>query len=56
VTRPTKIFKFDFTFTLSRDECKSLRLNAVGCLFATCNVPDIIFNFAFPAYSGAPEE
>lgn len=49
-SRPTKSFTFNYTFALSDSESRLLRLNCIGCLVATCNVPDIIFNFAFPVY------
>src|ERR1700730_11315632 len=49
-SRPNKTFTFQYTFTLSDAESQSLRLNCIGCPLATCNVPDIIFNFAYPVY------
>jgi hypothetical protein len=49
-SRPAKSFTFNYTFTLPDAESRSLRFNCIACLLATCNVPDIIFNFAFPVY------
>lgn len=52
-SHPTKRFIFDYTFSLSEAESRSLRLNAVTCCLMICNVPDIIFNFAYPTYQRA---
>ena len=48
--RPVKRFPFTYNFSLSDAESQSLRLNAEGCLLAVCNVPDLVWNFAYPAY------
>jgi hypothetical protein len=50
-TRPMKTITSNYTFALSETESNTLRLNAIACLLATCNVPDTIFNFAYPVYS-----
>jgi hypothetical protein len=52
-SRPEREFKFDHTFDLTAGESASLRLNAIGCLLAACNVPDVIFNFAYARYAAA---
>ena len=49
-SRPAKRVTFNYTFALSDAESRSIQLNCIGCLLATCNVPDIIFNFAYPVY------
>lgn len=49
-SRPLKTIASDYTFTLSDAESSSLELNSISCLLATCNVPEIIFNFAYPVY------
>jgi hypothetical protein len=50
ITRPTKLFAWNYDFTLTQADSDILRLNAIACLLATCNVPDVIFNFAYPTY------
>jgi hypothetical protein len=50
-SRPAKSFRFNHTFALSDAESKLLRFNCIGCILTTCNVPDIVYNFAFPVYS-----
>jgi len=47
---PTRQYSFNYTFRLSEAESRLLRLNVVGCLQATCNVPNVVFNFVFPQY------
>lgn len=50
-SRPAKTIIVNYTFALSDAESNSLRLNSIACLLATCNVPEVIFNFAYPSYS-----
>jgi hypothetical protein len=50
-SRPEKEFTFDYTFDLTMAESDLVRLNTIGCLMAICNVPDLIFNFAYPRYA-----
>jgi len=52
-SRPAQIFTFGYTFILSDAESRSVRLNAIACQMAMCNVPNPIFNFAYPVYSRA---
>lgn len=50
-SRPEREFIFEYTFELTAAESTIVRLNTVGCLMATCDVPDLIFNFAYPRYT-----
>jgi hypothetical protein len=52
-SRPKRAFSFTYIFSLSASESASLRLNCVACMMAMCNVPDMVFNFASPAYMEA---
>lgn len=52
-SRPEREFTFGYTFELTAVESASVRLNTIGCLMATCNVPDLIFNFAYPRYTAS---
>ncbi len=52
-SRPARKFAFNYDFDLSEAESQSLRLNVVACFMATCNMPDVIFNFASPQYRAA---
>jgi hypothetical protein len=47
---PARQYTFNYSFGLSEADSRLLRLNAVGCLQATCNVPNVVFNFVFPQY------
>jgi hypothetical protein len=49
-TRPEIAFMFDYTFDLSDTESSALRLNTIACLLGTCNVSNIVINFAYPVY------
>lgn len=49
-SRPKRVFSFSYNFRLSDSDSTSLRLNCIDCMMVACNVPDIVFNFAFPAY------
>jgi hypothetical protein len=49
-SRPAKISTFSYTFALSDAESRSVRLNVIACQMAMCNVPNPIFNFAYPVY------
>jgi hypothetical protein len=40
----------NFSFILSDADSISLRLNVVAAMRAVCSLPNVIFNFAFPAY------
>jgi hypothetical protein len=42
--------QFDYTFDLSDTESSALRLNTIACLLGTCNVSNIVMNFAYPVY------
>jgi hypothetical protein len=47
---PTREFSFNYNFNLSEPDSRLLRLSLVGCLLATCSVPQVTYNFAFPQY------
>lgn len=49
-TRPAITFMFDYTFDLSDTESSALRLNTIACLLTTCNVSNVVINFAYPVY------
>lgn len=51
--RPSKIYYFDYRFSLTEADSNLLRLNCVGCLRATCGVPNFTFNFVYPKYQSA---
>jgi hypothetical protein len=52
-TQSAKNFMRHYTFSLSETDSNSLRLNIVAAMRATCNMSEVIFNFAAPVYSPA---
>ncbi|MGE5539783.1 MAG: hypothetical protein ACM30I_14285 [Gemmatimonas sp.] len=49
-SRPSKRFSFSYTFELTAADSQLLRLNAIAIMMTACDVPDVIFNFAYPQY------
>lgn len=52
-SRPEKIFSYEYAFHLSELDSNTVRFNVIACILAICNMPDITFNFAYPAYKTA---
>ncbi len=50
-TRPEKKFTFEYKFSVAAADSELLRLNAIACLVAGCDVPDVVFNFAYLPYA-----
>jgi hypothetical protein len=50
-SRPNREFCFRYRFHLSETESNLLRLNAIASMQTSCNLPDVIFNFANVQYN-----
>lgn len=48
-SQPDQTFRKDLTFSLSREDVESLRLNSIPTLRALCGL-DAVWNFAYPEY------
>jgi len=46
-SHPTKIYSFSYTFVLTPPDSELLRANTVYSMLAACEVPDVVFNFAY---------
>jgi hypothetical protein len=53
-TRPPKNYIRSYAFSLSESDSNLLRVNVITTMLVSCNISQVLFNFAYPEYPATP--
>jgi hypothetical protein len=53
-THPNKKYSFNYMFSVTKSDADLVRQNAIIAMMAVCEVPDLLFNFAYSQLKRGP--